>query len=284
MSEFLAALSDSDIPFLRYALLAGLLASVPFGIMGAYVTTRRISYIAGSIAHCALGGVGAALYLQSRLGLEAYGTLPLLGAVVQALLAAVVIGLVSVHGREREDTVIGAVWVLGMAQGLLFMAKTPGYIDPMNYLFGRIVLISRQDLWVVGILAVVVVVLALFFYNKLIAVCFDDEFARVRGVRVEAYYLLLLCLTAITVVLMMTVVGIVLVIALLTLPAATAGHFAKRIWQMMLLGVLLCMAFTTSGMAVAYAWDLPTGPTIVMIGSGVYLASVAVRRCWKRNA
>ncbi|NIA15411.1 MAG: iron chelate uptake ABC transporter family permease subunit [Nitrospiraceae bacterium] len=281
MSEFVAALSDGDIPFLRYALLAGLVASVPFGIMGAYVTTRRISYIAGSIAHCALGGVGAALYFQSRLGLEEYGMLPLCGAVAQALLAAVLIGLVSLYGREREDTVIGAVWALGMAQGLLFMAKTPGYVDPMNYLFGRIVLISRQDLWVVGILAAVVVVLALFFYNKLVAVCFDDEFARVRGVRVGAYYLLLLCLTAVTVVLMMTVVGIVLVIALLTLPAATAGHYSRRIWQMMALGVLLCMAFTTSGMALAYTWDFPTGPMIVMVGSGVYLASVASHRWLK---
>ena len=284
MGEFLAALTHPDIPFVRYALLAGLLASVPFGIMGTYVVARRISYMAGAIAHCSLGGIGAALYLQHKFGWEHYESLPLWGAVLQALVAALIIGLVSLYGREREDTVIGAVWAIGMAQGLLLIAKTPGYVDPMSYLFGRITIVSRSDLWMVAGLAALVVVLALLFYNKLLAVCFDEEFARLRGVRVGVYFLLLLELTALTVVLLVTVVGIVMVIALLALPAAVAGQFCRRIWQMMIVSVVCCMAFATSGLAVSYTYDLPSGPTIILIGGAVYLAVVFVRRVLKVRA
>jgi len=278
MSEFFAALTDPDIPFLRYAVVVGLLASIPFGISGTFVVARRISYIAGAIAHCALGGIGAALYLQYRFQLEHVESLPLCGAVAQALLAAVVIGMVSLYGRQREDTVIGAVWAIGMAQGLILIAKTPGYIDPMSYLFGRIVIVSRGDLWAAGILSVLVTGLSLLFYNKLVAVCFDEELARLRGVCVECYYLLLLCLTAITVVLLVTIVGIVMVIALLTLPPAVAGQFSRSIWQMMVGSVLLCMAFTTSGLAVSYTYDLPSGPAIILIGGLAYLLVVLLGR------
>jgi zinc transport system permease protein len=282
MSEFFSALTDPDIPFLRYAFLASILASLPFGVVGTYVVARRISYIAGAIAHCALGGIGAALYLQYRFGWTSYESLPLLGAVAQALLAALLIGLVSLYAREREDTVIGAVWAIGMAQGLLFIAKTPGYVEPMSYLFGGIVYVSRGDLLLAGGLAVVVTALSLFFYNKLVAVCFDEEFARLRGIRVEFYYLMLIGLTALTVVLLVRVVGIVMVIALLTLPAAVAGRFSRRIWQMMVLAVLFCMVFTSSGLAVSYVYDLPSGPTIILIGGAVYLLAIASGRAFAR--
>lgn len=283
MAEFFAALTDPDIPFLRYALVVGLLASVPLGVMGTYVVARRISYIAGAIAHSALGGIGAALFLQHRFGLEGYDSLPLCGAAIQALLAAIIIGMVSLYGRQREDTVIGAVWAIGMAQGLLFMAKTPGYIEPMSYLTGRIILVSRSDLYVVGVLAALVVGIAAFCHNNLVAVCFDDESARIRGVHVEFYYLLLLCLTAVTVVLLVNLVGIVLVIALLTLPAAVAGPFSRRIPHMMVLAVLACMVFTVSGLTLSYTYDLPTGPTIILVGGIVYLAVVLAARLRRRR-
>ena len=208
----------------------------------------------------------------------------MVGAVVAGLLAAIVIGLVSLYARQREDTVIGAVWVIGMAVGLLFLAKTRGYTDLMSYLFGNILLITKHDLWLVAGLDVVVVGLGLFFYNKFVAICFDEEHARLRGIRVERYYLLLLCLTALTVVLLVRVVGIVLMIALLTLPAAVAGHFARRLWQMMLLAVLFCMGFTGAGLVCSYELDLPTGPTIIIIAGAVYLAVVVGRRLWKRRS
>jgi zinc transport system permease protein len=194
------------------------------------------------------------------------------GAVAAALASAVLIGLVSLYARQREDTVIGALWAVGMAVGLLFFAKTPGYADPMSYLFGDILLISRNDLWQVAALDVLVVGLGLTLYNKFLAVCFDPEFADLRGIRVKLYYMLLLCLTALTVVLLMRVVGIVMVIALLTLPAAVAGHFSRRLWQMMLLAVLCCMVFVTVGLGLSYRYELTSGPAIIVLAAGVYLA------------
>jgi zinc transport system permease protein len=171
-----------------------------------------------------------------------------------------------------------------MAVGLLFLAKTPGYVDAMSYLFGNILLISRRDLWLVAGLDVVVVGLAAFFYNKLLAVCFDEEFARLRGVKVRLYYMLLLCLTALTVVLLVRVVGIVMVIALLTLPAAVAGQFSRRLWQMMLLSVGCCLAFTCAGLVVSFQWDMPSGPVIIVLAALVYLLVVAGLSVWRRAA
>jgi zinc transport system permease protein len=280
MLEFLRALGNADLPFLRYAFLAGLLSSVAFGIVGSYVVVRRISYIAGAISHSVLGGIGLGLYLQATAGW--HWCHPTYGAVAAALVAAVAIGLVSLHARQREDTVIGAFWAVGMAVGLLFLARTPGYIDPMSYLFGNILLISRSDLWLVLALDVLVVAIALAFYNRFLAVCFDEEFARVRGLRVELYFLLLLCLTALTVVLLVRVVGIVMVIALLTLPAAVAGLFVRRLWQMMLAAMLLCMLFVAVGLALSYTRDLPSGPTIILVAGAAYLLALLVARLLRR--
>lgn len=281
MTEFLDALRSVDIPFVRYAVFVGLLASVAFGVVGTYVVVRRITYIAGAIAHSVLGGIGVALYVQQAHGIAWIS--PMAGAVVAALLAALVIGLVSMYAKEREDTVIGAIWAVGMAVGLLFLYKTPGYFDPMSYLFGDITLISRKDLWIVAGLDVVVVALSIFFYNKLLAISFDEEFARLRGVRVTFYYLLLVSLTALTVVLLVRVVGIVMVVALLTLPAAVAGHFSRRLWQMMALSVVFCAVFTTAGLGLSYSADLPAGPTIIVIAGAAYLLVAILGRLLRRR-
>jgi len=280
MHEFLNALLDPGFPFLRYAFIAGVLASIAFGIIGTYVVARRITYIAGAISHSVLGGIGPALYLKHALGVEWMH--PMYGAVAAALLSALVIGLVSMYARQREDTVIGAVWATGMAVGLLFIAKTPGYVDLMSYLFGNIMLVGRQDLWLVAGLDVAVVALGLVFYNKFLAVCFDEEFALLRGVHVGLYYVLLLCLTALTVVLLITVVGIVMVIALLTLPAAVAGQFARRLWQMMALSVLLCLGFIAAGLGISYTHDLLSGPTIIVLAAITYLLVAAGSRLARR--
>jgi len=276
VNDFLTMLTDPEMPLLRYVLAVGLLASVAFGVVGSYVVTRRISYIAAAIAHSVLGGIGAALYLKHAVGLAWID--PLYGAVAAALLSAVVIGLVSLYAQQREDTVISAVWTIGMATGLLLLSKTPGYNEPMVYLFGDIWYLSIHDVWLVAICDLVIVALAVGFYPKLLAVCFDEEFAELRGLRVKALYILLLCLAALTVVLLVRVVGIVMVIALLTLPAAIAGHLAGRLWRMMLVAVALCMLFTVSGVVGSFALDLPTGPTIVALAAvGFLLSTLFVR-------
>lgn len=281
MTEFLQALGDPATAFLRHALAVGLLASVSLGIVGSYVVTRRITYIAAAISHCVLGGIGAAVYFRAAWGWHWCD--PMYGAVAASLASAMLIGWVSLYARQREDTVISAVWVIGMAIGLLFFAKTPGFIDPMSYLFGNILLISSRDVWLVAAMDVVAVVLGLGFYNKLLAVCFDEEFTSLRGVKVKVYYLLLLCLTALTVVLLVRVVGIVLVIALLTLPAAVAGHFVKQLWQMMAVAAVACAVFVTAGIAVSYPANLPSGPVIILIAGAAYLAVTLVTRLLRRH-
>jgi len=262
--------------FMQYALFAGVLAGVACGIVGTYVVARRITYIAGGISHTVLGGMGIAFYFSVVYKWKALH--PLYGAIAAALLAAVVIGLVSLRAKEREDTVIGALWAVGMAVGVLFISRTPGYNENlMSYLFGNILMVSARDLWLIGILDLVVVGATLAFYNQLQAVCFDEEFARVRGINVEFFYLLLLCLVALTVVLLLTVVGVVMVIALLVLPAAVAGFFSRTLKQNMILAVLLSVAFTTVGLAVSYQPNLPAGATIIILAGATYLVVMLVK-------
>jgi zinc transport system permease protein len=259
--------------------LVGLLASVSFGIIGSYVVTRRITYIAAAISHCVLGGIGVASYLNAVCGWHWCD--PMHGALAAALVSAVVIGLVSLYARQREDTVISAVWAVGMAIGLVFLYKAQNYNRAMEFLFGDIVLVGARDLCTVLAMDIVVVVLGLGFYPKLLALCFDEEFAELRGVRTKLLYMMLLCLTAVTVVLLVRVVGIVLVIALLTLPAAIAGHFVRQLWQMMAIAVVCCMAAVTTGIAVSFRPALPSGPVIILIAGAAYLlatSAAALRR------
>jgi zinc transport system permease protein len=269
--------------FLQYALLAGVLASVASGLVGSFVTVRRTTYVAGAISHCLLGGMGAARYFQKVYGWEFFT--PLLGALLAALLAAVVIGLVSFYGKQREDTVLGAVWAIGMAVGILFISRTPGYNeDLMSYLFGDILMVAKSDLWLLLGLDILVVLITLLFYHKLLAVSFDPEYALLRGLRVELYQLLLLGLVALTVVLLVKVVGIVLVIALLTLPAAAAGQLARRLWQVMLLAVAISLCCAAGGLAASYAPNFPSGPTIILFAGGIYLLSLVGKRFSKSFA
>lgn len=274
MTEFFEAVVNHT--FLRNALLVGILASVACGMIGTYVVARRITYIAGGIAHSVLGGMGAARYFETVHG---WPVTPLQGAIAAALLAAVIIGVVSLRAREREDTVIGAIWAVGMSTGILFIASTPGYnVDLMSYLFGNILMVSGSDLVVIAVLDIVVVGITLAFFNQLQAVCFDEEFARVRGLPVGFFYLLLLALTALTIVILVTVVGIVLVIALLTLPVAVAGYFTRTLSATMRLAIILSAAFTTLGLGVSYGPNLPAGATIIMVAGITYLIVIGISR------
>lgn len=267
-------------PFLQYALLTGICVSVACGVIGSYVVTKRITYIAGSLAHCVLGGLGAARYCQVAYGWDWLN--PFYGAIAASLIAAVIIGLVSMKARQREDTVIGALWAIGMAVGILFIYRTPGYNeDLMSYLFGSILMVSPQELWMIVCLDALIVAAGMVFYNQFLALCFDEEFARLRGINVEVYYLLLLCLTAITVVLLVSVVGIVLVIALLTLPAAIAGELTRKLWHMMVFSAILTALFTTGGLALSYGPDLPAGATTIVIAGGAYLLVVGGLRVYR---
>lgn len=273
MDEFFVALSKHV--FLQTAVIAALLASVGCGVMGTYVVVKRIAFIAGGIAHSVLGGMGAAVY---------FGFQPLHGALPAAIIAALLIGWVRLHWRAQEDTLISALWAIGMAVGVLFIAKAPGYqADLMSYLFGNILLVPRESLWLMVALDILLLALVAVYYRQFLAVVFDEEYARLRGVPVGFFYLLLLVLVAVTVVLLIQVVGLILVLALLTLPAAVAGHYVHSLGRMMVIATLLGAVLSVSGLALSYGPDLPAGPTIILLAGAVYIVSAIFAQILSRR-
>ena len=254
------------------ALIASLLASIACGIVGTYVTIRRITYIAGAIAHCTLGGMGAAKYLQTEM--EMYYITPLMGAVFAALLAALLISWLQAKSDLRQDTILSAVWAIGMAVGILFISKTSGYNeDLMSYLFGDILMVTSHDLILIGLLDAFLLLSTILFQYQLGAISFDEEYARLAGLPVDLYNTLFLCTVALTVVLLVQLVGIILVVALLALPAATAGRLTSRLSTMILVSTLFCALSTLGGLTLSYAPNLPAGATIILTAASIYLTT-----------
>lgn len=275
MGEFWQALGQFS--FLRHALLAGLVASVACGVVGSLVVTRRITTATGGLAHAVLGGMGLAYWLQTAKGFS--GVHPLYGGLVFALIGAVILARVQAQGRERADTAISALWAVGMAIGVLFLFKSPGYkIDLMSYLFGNIMLVDPTALKFLLLLDSIVLAVVWLFYNQLVAVSFDAEFARLRGLNVEGWSTLLMVLVALTVVSLVYVVGIVMVIALLSLPAAAAGRFTARLGVMMAVATLIAASSTTTGLALSFHFDLPTGAVTILVAAVIYLAALLMHR------
>jgi zinc transport system permease protein len=256
--------------FFRNALLAGLLASIACGIIGSYVVVKRMVALSGGISHAAFGGIGLGYFL---------GFDPILGAVGFALAVSTGIGILREKAVQNLDTLIGAVWAAGMALGILFISLTPGYApDLFSYLFGNILLVPQGDLLLMAVLALVIIGAVIIVYSPLLAVTFDEEYARVMNLPVTALMLLLLGLTALTVVMLIRVVGIILVIALLTLPAAIAREYAGEMRRMMVIAVAGGMIFTFSGIWLSYLFDIPSGATIILVSVVAYLAVLGERR------
>jgi zinc transport system permease protein len=256
--------------FFRNALLAGLLASIACGIIGSYVVVKRMVALSGGISHAAFGGIGLGYFL---------GFDPILGAVGFALAVSTGIGILREKAVQNLDTLIGAVWAAGMALGILFISLTPGYApDLFSYLFGNILLVPQGDLLLMAVLALVIIGAVIIVYSPLLAVTFDEEYARVMNLPVTALMLLLLGLTALTVVMLIRVVGIILVIALLTLPAAIAREYAGEMRRMMVIAVAGGMIFTFSGIWLSYIFDIPSGATIILVSVVAYLAVLGERR------
>ncbi|HLB30415.1 MAG TPA: metal ABC transporter permease [Gammaproteobacteria bacterium] len=261
--------------FMQLSLAACILASIGCGLIGALVVVRRIGFVAGGIAHTVLAGIGIAVFLRGS---------PSMGAVIAALSSAVLIGWIKLRWRQDEDILIAAFWSVGMAVGILFMSRTPGYgVDLMSYLFGNILLITTDELVKMALLDMAIVALLLLFYKQIVVSSFDEEFARLRGLHVEAIYILMLCMVALTVVLLIQIVGIILVIALLVLPAASAAQFATSVSRLMALSVLFSMLVTVSGLLLSYQPDLPSGSSIVLLAGVFYLVCVISRTLWRRH-
>jgi zinc transport system permease protein len=249
--------------FMRNALIAALLASIACGIIGVYVVVKRIVFISGGIAHAAFGGIGLSYFL---------GVDPILGVVPFSIASALSMGVVGRRTKIPEDTSIGILWAIGMALGILFIGFTPGYApDLFGYLFGSILTVPTSNIITMLILNAAIIVIVIALYREFQAISFDEEYAKAMGLHTERLYLLLLCLIALTVVLLIRVVGVILVIALLTIPAALSKQFTHRVSSMMLLSIGLCALFTIGGLWLSYLFDLPPGATIILFSGTIFL-------------
>jgi len=243
--------------FIQNALLAGVLISIASGIIGSLVIVNRITFLAGGIAHSSYGGIGIAIY---------FGIPILFGATVFSVIVAIIIALLTINDKKRIDSIIGIMWATGMAIGIVFVDLTPGYnVDLMSYLFGSIIAVPTSDIWYMFGLDLVVIILVTFFYREFLAISYDSEFARLRGINVKFFYTLLLVLAALTVVAAIKVVGLILVIALLTIPTYTAEIFSNTLSKMMVLSAIFATFFTMSGLVISYMYDISSGASIILI-------------------
>ena len=273
--NFFQALFEN--PFLLMALAAGFAASFASGIIGSFVVVKRIVSMSGSIAHSVLGGMGICLWLRRVYGLDFLT--PLQGALAAGLLSAFLMGWIHLKYREREDTVIAAIWATGMSIGVIFIALTPGYnVELLNFLFGNILWVSHSDIALLLSLDALIAAVVTIFYRRFLAICFDEEQARLQKVPVHTLYLLLLCLVAIAVVLLIQVVGAILVITMLAIPAAVAGAYTHTLARMMIVATLLGTLFTFLGMYFSYELNWPPGATISLVAALFYSLSLFHKR------
>lgn len=263
-----------EYEFFQRALAAGLLASIAAGIVGTFVVARRIASISGGLAHAAFGGIGLGYLI---------GFPPMAGALAFGLLSALGIGVAELRLRQGLDTLIAMVWAVGMALGIIFASLAPGAApDLLSYLFGNILFVPTAYLWFTAGLDVFLILVVLRLYRPLQAVAFDEEFSWVAGVPVAALFLLLLGLTAVTVVVLIRVVGVILVIALLTIPPAIARHWTGGLDRMMGLATVIsavCVTaglFLSFGLSVSVGLDIPTGPFIILLVAALYGVSAIV--------
>jgi len=262
--------------FMRNALLAGVLVSIACGVIGTYVVIKRIVFISGGIAHAAYGGIGLGYFFNFN---------PVFGAIFFSLVSAFGMGMVQRKTRQRADTIIGVMWAIGMAIGIIFIDKTQGYkADLMSYLFGSILTVPTSDLIIMLVLNLIIVSLVWLFYKELQAISFDETFAAIENVPVNTLYLILLAMIALTVVMLMRVVGLIMVIALLTIPSAISGLFVKDIKKMMALSSVLGVCFTTVGLFLSYFWNLTSGATIILVSGVAYLLALGVRSLMRQSA
>lgn len=249
--------------FFSNALLIGILSGITCGIIGSFVVIKKISFISGSIAHASFGGIGLAYFL---------GFSPVLGAVFFSFLSALSIGFINKSNKRQEDSSIGAIWAIGMAIGLVFIHFTHGYVaDLMTYLFGNILLSTTQDLWYILFLNLFIIASVVYLYKWLVAFIFDEEFAIVTNVPVFPLYLFFLILVALSVVVLIRTVGVILVIALLTLPASSAQLLSKNFKHIIGWAIFLAVFENLSGVILSYYLNLPSGPVIILLAAVVYL-------------
>lgn len=264
-------------PFLLHTLLAGCAAALTGGIIGSYAVVKKIVSISGSIAHSVLGGMGVCLWLKIRFGFTFLT--PFIGALVAGLISAFLMGWIHLKYKEREDTAIAAIWAIGMSIGVIFINITPGYnTELIDFLFGNILWVSKNDIFLLFGLNALILFVVIRFYKPLLAICFDEEQARLKQLPVQAFYFLLLSLVAISIVLLIQVVGAILVVTMLAIPAAIAAIFARSLLQMMLLATACGLMLTLVGILLSYQLNWPPGATISLVSSSCYAGALLFKK------
>ena len=255
--------------FMQNALLGSLLVAIMCAITGTFIVIKRLVFLSGGISHGAFAGLGAAYFL---------GINPMLGATLFAVLSAVAITRVILRQSAPADATIGIFWATGMAAGVLFIYITPGYApDLMPYLFGDILTISKEQLFWMTVFSLLSVLFTVLLFRQLVAVSFDEDFARLRGLPVGAIMMMLMIMNSVAIVMMIQSVGIILVMALLTIPPLVGLALAAEIRTVMLYAFLSAVVITVGGLALSFLLDLPSGPAIVLLGV-VLLAVVKFSR------
>ncbi len=248
--------------FIQNAIIAGILVSIASGIIGSLIVVNRMVFLAGGIAHTSYGGIGLAVY---------FGIPIFLGASLFSVGAALLISFITINHKERIDTFIGLIWAVGMAIGILFVDMTPGYnVDLMSYLFGSILAVSRDDLYFMTALVFTIITFVTFWYRDILAVSYDSEYALLRGVHVRLFYTLILVFSALTVVIAIKIVGLILVIALLTIPIYIAEKLSNSLYSMMFLSAIISTIFTLFGLFISYNYDITSGAAIILV-SAIFL-------------
>ncbi len=273
-------------PFLATALCASIVASIAGGMMGSYIVAKRIVFLGGSISHAVLGGMGFFLWLKRSFGVTWAN--PIVGALIAAVISAMLLSWIHSKYKEREDTLIAALWSTGMAIGVVFIALTPGYnVELTNFLFGNILWATPGDVALLGILDLFLLAGVLLFHRRFLTICFDEEQAQIQGLAVQPLYTLLLCMIAVSIVLLIQVVGAILVIAILTIPAAIASMLSNRLSIIMLIASVIGCLFSAGGILASYELNWPPGATISLIAALFYLLSLLnyprVRRLFSKR-
>lgn len=261
--------------FMRNALFAGFFASLICGVIGSFVVVNRLVFLGGGIAHAAYGGIGVAFF---------FGIPYIIGTLSFSLVTALVMTAVVLKAKNRADTFIGVLWAAGMAVGIILLDLTPGYnVNLMSFLFGSILAVPGADIWWMLGLSVLTVASAGYFYRDMLAISFDDEFASLRGVPVNLLYFLFIGLIAVSIVIIIRVVGLILVIALLTIPPFIAEKYSNSLLMMMVLSTLFAMIFNLTGLWLAYTFNLTSGATIILVATGGFFISILMDYLLPRN-
>ena len=260
--------------FFTNALLAALFASISCGYIGTYIVTRRIVFISGGISHASFGGIGLAYFL---------GINPLIGAGVFSLFTALGIEALSKKPELRMDSLIGMMWSLGMATGIIFIFLTPGYAaNLMTYLFGNILTVSVSDLYFMALVCLVIAAVFFLLFRAILYTSFDPEYACTLGIPVSLINYLLIGLVALTIIVNIRVVGIILVIALLTIPQATASLFSKTYKSIILLAVLFGIVSSIGGLILSYFLNIPSGATIIFLSILIFILARLISFIFKK--